>query len=95
VLEKSIKQLNSVSIRVRVSIRLSAIKRFSFVKYRSNKELFPKIFRPKWALDLICNRGLIGHLSSWPVGQSTNLLDNARTSRSWRLLCMDDGTQLR
>ena len=41
VLEKSIKQLNSVSISVRVSIRLSAIKRFSFVKYRFNKELFP------------------------------------------------------
>jgi len=41
VLEKSIKQLNRVSIRVkvsfRVSIRLSAIYQFSFVKYRPIK----------------------------------------------------------
>ena len=41
VLEKSIERLNRVRVSFRVSIRLSAIKQFSFVEYRSNKELFP------------------------------------------------------
>ena len=76
-----------VSIRVRVSIRLSAIYRFSFVKYRSNKEFFPKY--TKETLDLPCLVFVIAHakdaLELTKVQENAKIIESQKQMKEYEL----------